>query len=86
MEFALNISVQSKLLISAGVIASVSAIWHLLFIFGGPSWFVFARAPQQVIESAQQQTMLAPISTVFVAQNANKNNTKHLSIFCGKKQ
>ena len=67
MEFALNISVQSQLLISAGVIASASAIWHLLCIFGGPSWFVFARAPQQIIESAQQGTMLAPISTVFVA-------------------
>ncbi|WP_441004621.1 hypothetical protein [Pseudocolwellia agarivorans] len=63
----MNIIVQSKLLISAGVIASASAIWHLLCIFGGPSWFVFARAPQQIIESAQQGTMLAPISTVFVA-------------------
>ncbi len=67
MEFALSSSVKSKLLISAGVIASTSAIWHLLCIFGGPSWFVFARAPQQVIESAQQGTMLAPIGTVIVA-------------------
>ena len=67
MEFALIFTVQSKLLISAGVIASASAIWHLLCILGGPSWFAFARAPEQVIESAQQGTMLAPISTVFVA-------------------
>lgn len=66
-ELALSFSVQSKLLISAGVIASASAIWHLLCIFGGPSWFAFARAPQQVIESAQQGTMFAPISTVIVA-------------------
>ena len=66
-ELALSFSVQSKLLISAGVIASASAIWHLLCILGGPSWFVFARAPQQIIESAQQGTMLAPISTVIVA-------------------
>ncbi len=61
------LTIQSKLLISAGFLASASAIWHLLCIFGGPSWFEFARAPQQVIESAQQGTMLAPISTVFVA-------------------
>jgi hypothetical protein len=67
MEFESSMRVESRLLISAGVITSASAIWHLLCIFGGPSWFAFARAPQQVIESAQQGTMLAPISTVFVA-------------------
>jgi hypothetical protein len=67
MELALSLSVQSKFLISAGVIASASAIWHLLCIFGGPSWFAFARAPQQIIESAQQGTMLAPIGTIIVA-------------------
>ena len=63
----MSYSIQSKLLISAGVIASASAIWHVLCIFGGPSWFEFARAPQQIIESAQQGTMLAPIGTVIVA-------------------
>lgn len=63
----MSFSVQSKLLISAGVIASTSGIWHLLCIFGGPSWFVFARAPQQIIESAQQGTMFAPFGTVIVA-------------------
>ena len=31
------------------------------------SVFVFARAPQQIIESAQQGTLLAPIGTVIVA-------------------
>lgn len=67
MELALNFSIQSKLLISAGIIASVSAIWHLLCIFGGPSWFVFARAPQQIIDSAVQRTLLAPIGTMIVA-------------------
>ncbi|NQZ81081.1 MAG: hypothetical protein HRT52_08715 [Colwellia sp.] len=67
MEFVLNYSVKSKLLISAGVIASASAIWHLLCILGGPSWFAFARAPQQVIDSSQQGTLLAPIGTVIVA-------------------
>jgi len=54
-------------LISAGGIASASAVWHLLCIIGGPTWFTFARAPQQVIDSAQQGTLLAPIGTVFVA-------------------
>lgn len=67
MELALNFSIQSKLLISAGIIASASAIWHLLCIFGGPSWFVFARAPQQIIDSAVQRTLLAPIGTMIVA-------------------
>jgi hypothetical protein len=52
---------------SAGVIASVSAIWHLLCILGGPSWFVFARAPQSIIDSAHQGTLLAPIGTIIVA-------------------
>ena len=67
MEFILSFSVRSKLLISAGIIASASSLWHLLCIFGGPSWFAFARAPQQIIDSAQQGTLLAPIGTIFVA-------------------
>ena len=67
MELALKISIQSKLLVSAGVIASASALWHLLCILGGPSWFEFARAPQQIIDSAQQGTLLAPIGTITVS-------------------
>lgn len=67
MELVLSFSVKAKLLISAGVIASAAAIWHLLCIWGGPGWFAFARAPKQVIESAQQGTLLAPVSTVIVA-------------------
>jgi hypothetical protein len=63
----MNYSVKSKLLISAGFIASASAIWHLLCIIGGPNWFAFARAPQQIIDSSQQGTLLAPIGTVIVA-------------------
>ena len=63
----MSLNVKSKLLISAGLIASVSAIWHVLCIFGGPSWFEFARAPQQIIDSAQQGTLLAPLSTIVVA-------------------
>lgn len=67
MEFALSFSVKSKLLISGGAIASASAIWHLLCIFGGPGWFAFARVPQQIIDSSQQGTLLAPIGTIIVA-------------------
>jgi len=67
MEFTLTFTVPSKLLISAAIIASAASIWHLLCIFGGPSWFAFARAPQQIIESAQQGTLLAPIGTIVVA-------------------
>lgn len=67
LERALNFSVNSKLLISAGIIASASAIWHLLCIVGGPSWFAFARAPQSIVDSAAQGTLLAPIGTAIVA-------------------
>lgn len=67
MSFSFILGFNEKLLISAGVIASASAIWHLLCIVGGPSWFTFARAPQQIIDSAHQGTLLAPIGTVIVA-------------------
>lgn len=67
MELVVPFNAIEKLLISAGIIASASASWHLLCIFGGPSWFVFARAPQQIIESSQQGTLLAPVGTIIVA-------------------
>lgn len=63
----MHFNFQDKLLISAGCIASASAVWHLLCILGGPSWFAFARAPQQIVDSAQQGTLLAPIGTIVVA-------------------
>jgi hypothetical protein len=56
-----------RLLISAGIIATAAAIWHLLCIIGGPSWFIFARAPQAIITSAEQGTLIAPIGSVIVA-------------------
>ncbi|ATC86218.1 hypothetical protein PARC_a1623 [Pseudoalteromonas arctica A 37-1-2] len=34
---------------------------------GGPSWFAFARAPQQIIDSSIQGSLLAPIGTITVA-------------------
>lgn len=67
MVLVMNNSIQSKLLISAGIIAFASAVWHLLCIWGGPSWFIFARAPQSIIDSSVQGTLLAPIGTIIVA-------------------
>ena len=63
----MTFNIQSKCLIIAGVIASLAAIWHLLCIVGGPSWFIFARAPSAIIISAQEGTLLAPIGTIIVA-------------------
>jgi hypothetical protein len=67
MELALKTSIQSKLLVSAGIIASIAALWHLLCIIGGPSWFEFARAPQQIINSSREGTLLAPLGTIIIA-------------------
>ena len=63
----MNFNIREKLLISASLIASAAALWHILCIFGGPSWFAFARAPKIIIESAQQGTVLAPVATLFVS-------------------
>jgi len=63
----LKISVKSKFLITGGVIAAATAVWHLLCIVGGPSWYAFARAPKVVVNSAKQGTLLAPASTVVIA-------------------
>jgi len=62
-----SLNIKSKLLVSAGIIASAAAIWHLLCIFGGPSWFAFARAPVQIIASSEQGTLLAPLGTIVIA-------------------
>ena len=34
---------------------------------GGPSWYLFARAPEFIIASSKQHTLLAPIATTLVA-------------------
>ena len=67
MENILKISIKSKFLITSGIIAAATAVWHLLCIVGGPSWYAFARAPGIVINSAKQGTLLAPVSTVVIA-------------------
>ncbi len=63
----MKINIKSKLLITGGVIAAATAVWHLLCIVGGPSWYAFARAPGIVIHSAKQGTLLAPLSTAVIA-------------------
>lgn len=63
----MKISIKSKFLITGGVIAAATAVWHLLCIVGGSSWYAFARAPQIVINSAKQGTLLAPVSTAVIA-------------------
>jgi hypothetical protein len=67
MGLVMKLSVISKFLIIGGIIAGLSAIWHLLCIIGGPSWLAFARAPAAVIESSRQGTLLAPIAAVIIA-------------------
>ncbi|NMM41806.1 hypothetical protein HHO47_13520 [Pseudoalteromonas arctica] len=60
-------SIESRLLMSAAVIAFAAAVWHLLCIWGGPSWFAFTRAPVQLIASSKQGTLLAPLGAIVVA-------------------
>ena len=67
MEFALKRNFKLKMLIVGGVIAGATAIWHLLMIAGGPSWYAFGHAPQYIIESAKQNTLTAPIAAVIIA-------------------
>ena len=63
----INKNLRHYLLLITGVIATSAAIWHLLCLYGGVSWFIFARAPSMVIQSVQQGTLLAPISTTIIA-------------------
>lgn len=63
----INTWLVNRLLITTGCIAILTALWHLLCIFGGLNWFVFARAPSIVIQSVQQGTLLAPILTIIIA-------------------
>ncbi len=58
---------RQQLLAIGAVLAALAAIWHLLCILGGPSWFEFARAPKEIVESARLGTWLAPVGTVVVA-------------------
>ena len=74
INYLMNKNLLNRLLFITGIISIGAALWHLLCIWGGISWFIFARAPNVVIQSVQQGTLLAPTSTMIVAS---------LMIICG---
>lgn len=63
----MKISIKSKFLVTGGLIAALTAVWHLLCIIGGPGWYAFARAPEVVVDSAKQGTLLAPVGATVIA-------------------
>ncbi len=63
----MKLNTQDILLVTGGSISAVSAIWHLLMILGGPSWYAFARAPEYVVESAKEGTFVAPVGAIAIA-------------------
>ncbi|HRH76431.1 MAG TPA: hypothetical protein PK129_03705 [Cellvibrionaceae bacterium] len=63
----MKFSVTNKFLMVGGLIAGLAAIWHLLMIIGGPSWYAFARAPRYIVESAREGTFVAPAGAVAIA-------------------
>ena len=63
----MKLSVNEKFLVAGGLIAGIAALWHLLMIIGGPSWYAFARAPRYIVESARERTFVAPVSAVAIA-------------------
>ncbi len=63
----MELNILEKFLVSAGVIAGLTATWHLLMIIGGVGWYGFARAPQYIIESANAKTLLAPMAAIGIA-------------------
>ena len=36
-------------------------------IIGGPNWYAFARAPKYIVESAREETFIAPLGAVAIA-------------------
>lgn len=63
----MRLSNKEILLLIGGGISAVAATWHLLMIFGGPSWYAFARAPEYIVESAKEGTLVAPIGAIAIA-------------------
>jgi len=47
--------------------ALAGALIHVAAIAGGPEWFLYFRAPPQVVESARAGTWLAPVSALAIA-------------------
>ncbi|HEY2346923.1 MAG TPA: hypothetical protein VGH80_13780 [Xanthomonadaceae bacterium] len=51
----------------AGCGASVGALIHIAAVLGGPSWYVFFRAPPFIVASARAGTWPAPTSALAIA-------------------
>lgn len=55
------------LLVVAAFIAFATALAHMSCIYLGPECYAVQMAPPEVVESAQNGTLLAPIGTLIVA-------------------
>lgn len=55
------------LLVCVASIAWLTALAHMSCIVLGPGCYAFQMAPPQIVESAKQGTLLAPVGTTFVS-------------------
>lgn len=51
-------------LLIGGAIAAGGGLLHVACVAGGPKWYQFFQAPPAIVQSAQQGTWLAPVSTI----------------------
>jgi hypothetical protein len=55
------------LLVIAALIAVATAFAHLSCIYFGPQCYSAQMAPSSIVESAKENTLLAPLATIFVS-------------------
>jgi len=55
------------LLATGAAIAALGAIIHIAAVLAGPAWYRFFGAPAVIVQSAEQGTWLAPLSTLGIA-------------------
>lgn len=55
------------LLLTASAVFMLTAMVHLSCIYFGPQCYTIQMAPASIVESAQANTLLAPVATVCVA-------------------
>jgi len=55
------------MLITAAIIAFVTAVAHMSCILLGPECYAAQMAPKEIVESAKQGTWLAPVGTTLVS-------------------
>ncbi|MCC2604350.1 hypothetical protein [Planctobacterium marinum] len=56
-----------SLLLVVAIVAAGTAIAHMSCIYLGPQCFEAQYAPMEIVESARQGTLLAPLGTIFVS-------------------